>query len=73
MCTAVEEYGKKCEIRGREEGKEEGRKEGRVEGKEEGRLQGKILAYFDMGVTLEDIAKKLNINFTCVKDVIEGK
>ncbi len=47
MCTAVEEYGKRCA------------------------KEGKILAYFDMGLTIEEIADKLSIDANLVKDIVK--
>lgn len=45
---------------------------GRREGREEGRLEGKILAYLDVGFTLEAIADKINIPIEKVTEVFEN-
>ena len=40
------------------------------EGRNEGELIGKITAYWDCGLTHEDIAKKLNLTVDQVKDIL---
>ena len=55
MCTALEEL----------------KKEGRIEGRIEGRTEGRILAYFELGVSLEEIAKKTKLTVKEVEKVLE--
>ena len=59
MCTALEELKKESEIRGENKGRIEGRTEGR------------ILAYFELGVSLEEIAKKTKLTVKEVEKILE--
>ena len=53
MCKAVEEI----------------REEGRIEGERIGESRGKIIAYMDMGVSMEEIAGKLQVTLGEVKQI----
>ena len=53
MCKAVEEI----------------REEGRIEGERIGESRGKIMAYMDMGVSMEEIAGKLKVTPGEVKQI----
>ena len=61
MCKAVEEI--------REEGRIEGKNQGRIEGEQIGERRGKIIAYMDMGVSMEEIAGKLKVTLGEVKQI----
>lgn len=54
---------------GIEKGRREGRAEGRQEGRREGRTEGRILAYFENGLSLEEIAAKLNMPIEKVTEI----
>lgn len=55
MCTALEELKKESEIRG----------------ENKGRIEGRILAYFELGVSLEEIAKKTKLTVKEVEKILE--
>ena len=64
----------KEEIRGKEainmcKAVEEIREEGRIEGERIGESRGKIMAYMDMGVSMEEIAGKLKVTPGEVKQI----
>lgn len=50
--------------------KEDGRKEGREEGRKEGREEGKILARYEDGMPVEQIAQKSGVSVEEVKKVL---
>lgn len=58
MCKAVEEI------------REDGRREGELIGESRGESRGKIMAYMDMGVSIEEIAGKLHITLGEVKKIV---
>lgn len=62
MCKAVEEI--------REDGRIAGRREGELIGESRGESRGKIMAYMDMGVSIEEIAGKLHITLGEVKKIV---
>ena len=39
-------------------------------GEEKGEVRGKILAYHDMGLTIDEIAKKINVSINQVRNVL---
>lgn len=45
------------------------REEGRIEGERIGESRGKIIAYMDMGVSMEEIAGKLQVTLGEVKQI----
>ena len=55
MCTALEEL----------------KKEGRTEGITEGIIKGRILAYFELGVSPEEIARKTKLTVKEVEKILE--
>lgn len=66
MCKAVEEIREDGRIAGRREGELIGERRGRREGES----RGKIMAYMDMGVSIEEIAGKLHITLGEVKKIV---
>lgn len=54
----------------RSEGLAEGRAEGRVQGRAEGRAEGQILAYADLGLTIEEIANKLSLSTQQIEEIL---
>lgn len=44
--------------------------DGRIEGRLEGEIRGKIIAYYDMGCSLEDIAKKMALSVGEVENIL---
>ena len=73
MCKAVEEIREDGRIAGRREGEligeRRGRREGELIGESRGESRGKIMAYMDMGVSIEEIAGKLHITLGEVKKI----
>lgn len=63
VCQAVLEIRRKS--------KEEGKTEGRIEGITEGRIEGKILAYYDLGMDISDIARRVGLTEEEVIKVLE--
>ena len=55
------------------QGLEEGRKKGMIEGKQAGKIEGKIEAYLDMGLTADEISKKMGMSKDTVCDIINSK
>ena len=53
-----------------EEKRLEGKLEGRLEGKLEGKLEGRILAYAELGISVEDIADKVSLSVEEVKEIL---
>lgn len=47
------------------------REEGKTEGRLEGRLEGKILAYYDLGMNISEIAKRVDITEEEVTEILE--
>ena len=47
-----------------------GREEGFKSGMEVGKIEGKIIAYYDMGCSIEDIATKMNLSIANIQDII---
>ena len=39
-------------------------------GREEGKIEGKVIAYYDMGCSMEDIAAKMNLSIANIQDII---
>lgn len=66
MCKAVEEIREE----GRIEGERVGENRGRIEGERIGESRGKIMAYLDMGVSVEEIAGKLHVTLGEVNSII---
>ena len=61
-------------LEGRLEGKIEGKLEGKIEGKLEGKIEGKLETVpllIQLGMTVEEIADRLNLPLEDVKKVIE--
>ena len=57
---------------GKIEGKIEGEIEGRIEGEIEGRIKGKIeVLHTELGLSPEEIAKKLNLDVHQVKHILK--
>ena len=46
------------------------RKEGELKGKLEGKIEGKILAYAEMGLSLEEISGKVALSVDEVKEIL---
>ena len=70
MAPELEEKRLEGKLEGRLEGKLEGRLEGRLEGKLEGKLEGRILAYAELGISVEDIADKVSLSVEEVKEIL---
>ena len=49
---------------------EEKRLEGKLEGRLEGKLEGRILAYAELGISVEDIADKVSLSVEEVKEIL---
>ena len=62
MCQAIEDMKTDARI--------EGKLEGRIEGKLEGKLEGKIIARYEDGMSLDDIAVKTEQTLDFVKDTL---
>lgn len=62
MCKAMEEI--------RAEERKKGEIQGRIEGEQREKNIGKIMAYMDMGVSIEEIAGKLHVTLGEVKQII---
>ena len=69
MCKAVEEIREDGRREGELIGESRGRREGELIGESRGREEGKIMAYMDMGVSIEEIAGKLHITLGEVKKI----
>ena len=61
-----------CEVLDRVEakGKAEGLAEGKAEGLAEGLAKGKIIAYYDVGYSVEQIAEKVGISEEKVQEIL---
>ena len=54
----------------RQEGLAEGRAEGREQGRAEGQAQGRVLAYADVGLSVEEIADKVSLSIEEVERIL---
>ena len=54
-------------------GLEDGREEGKAEGKEEGKLSGRILARYEDGMPIAEIANKSGISEDEVKTILKDE
>ena len=52
-------------------GEAAGIEKGIAQGMEKGRTAGKILAYFDMGLSIEEVSDKVNLTVEQVSDILE--
>ena len=58
-------------IEGFSSGMEAGKIEGFTSGMEAGKIEGKIIAYYDIGCSMDDISLKMNIPVENVKDILD--
>lgn len=70
MCDFAERMWNSGEAAGIEKGIIQGLEKGIVQGMEKGRTTGKILAYFDMGLSIEDVSDKVNLTVEQVSDIL---
>ena len=72
MCNASQGIKNEAMRQGLEEGRKKGVIEGIKAGKIEGKKEGKIEAYLDMGLTADEISKKMGISKDTVCDIISS-
>lgn len=78
MAPEIEEWKRRAREEGIEEGREEGIEKGREEGREEGIEEGiekgikkgRILAYAELGVSIEDIAKQFSLSIAEIEKIL---
>ena len=70
MCEVLDRVEAKGKAEGLAEGKAEGLAEGLAKGKAEGKAEGKIIAYYDVGYSVEQIAEKVGISEEKVQEIL---
>ena len=75
--TIMEKWLKEGEKKGLKEGLElglqQGLQEGLKEGEKKGILKGKILAFLELGISIDEISKKLNIEKNEIENILKEK
>ena len=66
MCEVLD----RVEAKGKAEGLAEGKAEGLAEGLAKGKAEGKIIAYYDVGYSVKQIAEKVGISEEKVQEIL---
>jgi flagellar biosynthesis/type III secretory pathway protein FliH len=71
MCATLEKIMAPELEEKKQEGIWEGRQEGRQEGRREGKVEGMIIAYAELGISVQKIAEKLSLSVEIVEKIVE--